>query len=427
VQQTGGSITSNLRDREGDRLRLNFHSGQLRVWDSTARFVVMLAGTQGGKTCFGPHWLHREILRKGDGDYLAVTATYPLLKLKMLPEFLTVFHDILKLGVYKEADKVFLFHDGKTRIIFASAINPESIESATAKAAWLDEAGQKQFKREAWEAIQRRLSINQGRVLITTTLYGIGWLKSEFYDKGKNGDKNIDIIQFDSIVNPMFPKEEYDRARSVLPSWKFNLFYRGEYDKAAGLIYDSFDDACIIPRIPIYKEWPVYVGHDFGGVNPAAVFYAHDPSTGYFYAFAEYRPNENKTTAEQVNDFKAITTGYNVIKRAGGAHSEEGWRNDYTSHGWPILEPKIRDVEVGIEKVYGLHRLNKIFVFSDLHEYIKEKQSYSRELDDDYDPIAKIESKSKYHLMDAERYILSDFTPETAVSQRPVTKKSFVM
>lgn len=42
-------------DSEGRRgLRLNFHPGQLRAWHSTRRFVVVLAGTQGGKTCFFP-------------------------------------------------------------------------------------------------------------------------------------------------------------------------------------------------------------------------------------------------------------------------------------------------------------------------------------------------------------------------------------
>ena len=51
----------------------------------------MLAGTQSGKTSMAPIWLNREIVRKGPGDYLAVTATYPLLKLKLLPEFVRFF------------------------------------------------------------------------------------------------------------------------------------------------------------------------------------------------------------------------------------------------------------------------------------------------------------------------------------------------
>lgn len=403
-----------FREIRDGKLILNFHHGQTRAFDSQARFVFLIGGTQVGKTCFGPHWLHREIQEKGDGDYLAVTATFPLLNLKMLPEFLYIFDSVLHLGKYSKSDKVFTFHDGNTRVIFGSATNPESIESATAKAAWLDEVGQKQFRREAWEAVRRRLSLARGRILGTTTLYGLGWLKNEIYDPWEKGDKSIDVIQIDSTVNPAFPREEYEEARSKLPRWKFNLFYRGQYDKPAGLIYDAFNESiCKLDRFPISKEWLVYVGHDFGGVNPAAVFYAQDPGTGYFWAFASYKPGETQTVAEQVEEFKKITAGYNVIKRAGGSHQEIGWRDDYTAHGWPIQEPKIRDVEQGIEKVYALHKLNKLFVFSDLYDYLDEKTSYSRKLDDNYNPTEEIDNKAAYHLMDAERAILSDFTPET--------------
>ena len=70
---------------EGDKLVLDFHRGQWAAWDSLARFIVILAGTQGGKTSFGPHWLYREIQQRGPGDYMVVTPTYKLLNLKELP------------------------------------------------------------------------------------------------------------------------------------------------------------------------------------------------------------------------------------------------------------------------------------------------------------------------------------------------------
>jgi len=259
--------------------------------------------------------------------------------------------------------------------------------------------------------------------LFTTTLYGLGWLKTELYDRRNEDD--IEVIQFESTTNPAFPREEYERAKRVLPRWKFSLFYKGEYETPAGLIYDSFNqDVCIIDRMPIPKEWLVYVGHDFGGANPAALFVAQDSGTGFFYVFASYKPGESKTVAEQATEFKKITEGYNVIKRVGGSHQEIGWRDDYTAHGWPIQEPKYsNDVEVGIEKVYALNKLNKVFVFRDMYDYLDEKLSYSRELDDDYNPTDKIADKARYHLMDSERSILSDFTPETVDSNKVMTKR----
>jgi phage terminase large subunit-like protein len=195
-------------------IKINLHAGQAAVWNSRRRFIIMSGSTQVGKTCFGPHWLDREINGdanypgRGPGDYLAVTATYPLLKLKMLPEFLYVFRDLERLGTWKESDRVFASHDRlhgaeAWRVIFGSATNPESIESATAKAAWLDELGQHQFKREAWDAVVRRLTLSEGRVLGTTTLYELGWLKTELYDRWKAGDTSIDWIEVDALSNPV--------------------------------------------------------------------------------------------------------------------------------------------------------------------------------------------------------------------------------
>ena len=143
---------------------INHHPGQEKALFSKARFIAIQAGTQGGKTCFEPEWLYQEIGFKGEGDYLVGTATFPLLELKLLPEFLYRFSTLENLGKYQESKKIFQFHDGKTRILFFSATNPESIESATAKAAVLDEAGQNQFKRGTYEAVLRRLSLSQGRI-----------------------------------------------------------------------------------------------------------------------------------------------------------------------------------------------------------------------------------------------------------------------
>ncbi len=80
------------------KLRFNFHSGQLKAWESNRRFVCVLAGTQSGKTSFGSIWLWREIKRCGPGDFLVVTPTYPLLGLKALPEFLKLFQDDAEVG-----------------------------------------------------------------------------------------------------------------------------------------------------------------------------------------------------------------------------------------------------------------------------------------------------------------------------------------
>ena len=406
-------------------LLLHMHRGQTRAWESGARFVMVICGTQWGKTCWAPHWLHREIAREGSGDYLAVTATFPLLRLKMQPEFLYVFETELQLGKWREGEKVFESHERERggpawRVVFGSATNPESIESATAKAAWCDELGQHQFQRQAWEAVLRRLSLAQGRVLGTSTPYEWGWFKSEIYDRWAKGDPDIDVVQGDSIDNPAFPKEEYERARATMPRWKFNLFYRGMFEKPAGLIYDAFDEGvCKIKRFALPGAWPRYVGHDFGPNNTAAVWYAQDPGTGYLYAYREYLAG-GLSAFDHAQKFIAMSVGETVVRRTGGANHEDGWRESFSAAGWPIVKPRMREVEAGIKRVYGWHQQNRLFVFDDLQVYLDEKLSYSRKLDDNYQPTMEIDNKSRYHLMDAERYMLSDFAPEMLQSGQSV-------
>jgi hypothetical protein len=398
-----------LWEIKGKESWLFMHPGQLRAWDSTKRWILVLAGSQSGKTSWGPLWLHREITVKGPGDYLGVTATFPLLKLKMLPELQKCFETYLRIATYIASDHIFKsnekIHGAEAwRIILGSASNAESLESATAKAAWCDEAGQKAFSLSAWEAVRRRLALNRGRALMTTTPYGLGWLKSEFYDKAMEGDKEIDLIQFDSTLNPAFPKEEFEQRRAEMPQWKFNMFYRGMFERPVGLIYDAFDEkVCKIKRFPIPEQWPCYVGHDFGGANPAALFYRVDPTTGYIYAWHEYRPREGKSIFQHVEEFKRITAGVQVFKRAGGSHQEDEIRQGYTAHGWPISEPKFHgsaSVEAGISAVYALHKRNKLFIFDDLVNYLDEKSTYSRKLDANFLPTDEIDNKSDYHLLD---------------------------
>lgn len=399
-------------------MRLHLHPGQKRAWDSRRRIVAVLAGTQGGKTSFGPHWLYREIKERGPGDYIIATPTFPLLELKCLPEFRGLFEDRLALGRYTASPvRKFSFSaagqkrtfrdsgiDYRTNVYFGYAADPESLESATAKAAWLDEAGQKRFKLGSWEAILRRLSLHLGRLLITTTIYNLGWLKAKIWDRWKAKDPDIDVIRFESIQNPAFPLAEFERARRDLPRWKFRMFYQALFERPAGLIYDAFDEALHkVPRFAIPEDWSRYVGLDFGGVNTAALFYAKDPTSGRLFLYREYKAG-GRTSAEHARFLLEGEPGRPFC--VGGSKSEGQWRREFASGGLSIKSPAIADVEVGIDRVYGVHKRGTLYVFDDLDGYLDEKLTYSRELDENGEPTEAIEDKETFHFMDAERYIL---------------------
>jgi len=397
-----------------------FHGGQWRAWESSARFVVVLSGTQGGKTVFGPPWLFREIQRRGPGDYLVATPSFPLLYVKALPEFLQLFERTLGLGRFVQSPvRRFEFsRDGLARtfgnrlaepttIYFGHASDPDSLEAATYKGAWLDEVGQKRFKLGSWEAVQRRLSIYEGRVLFTTTPYYLGWFKDRVADPAERGAAGYELVRFESIENPAFPRGEWERVRRELPRWKFDLFYRAIWTRPAGLIYDNFTAADRIKRRPVPKEWRRYVGIDFGGVNMAALFYAEVPNTKprRYWVYREYFPQEKRAISDHV---RAITAGEPPgLIAVGGAPGEGQWRREMRRAGLPVRRPSVSDVEIGIGRVYAAHQRGQIVVFDDLARYLDEKAAYSRALDEMGNPTMEIEDKGDYHLMDCERYLWS--------------------
>lgn len=412
-------------------MRLHLHPGQQRAWRSRKRFVCVIAGSQGGKTSYGPHWLRREMAERGPGDYMVVTPTFPLLEIKALPEFRRLFEHQLQLGTYRASaprrfelspeGEVRLWgrrQDVPTTVWFGYAADPDSLEAATIKALWADECGQEKFKLGSWEALQRRLALNVGRALLTTTPYNLGWLYQEIWQPWIAAGKDhpdIDVINFESTANPTFSVAEYERLRSTLPAWKFDLFHRGIFTRPAGLIYDNWQMDWFLADQEIPAHWPRHVGLDFGGVNTAALFVAteldeRNQPTGRLIHYREYLAGDLATA----DHAKAITAGEprkpdgtTALIAIGGAPSEDQWRREFTLAGLPTYRPPIKEVELGIDRVYAAQAEGVIRAFKSLSMYREQKLTYSRETDEKGDPIDKIQDKSSYHIMDCERYVMS--------------------
>lgn len=413
------------------KVRYRFHPGQWQAWNSTARQICVLAGTQGGKTSFGPPWLYREMQTAGPGDYLVVTPSFVLLDKKALPEFRRLFEDYLAIGRYvgspsrrfevSDAGQKHLWGDSgaayKATVWFGFASDPDSLESATARGAWLDEAGQPSFKAESYEAIMRRLAIHVGRILITTTPYCWGWLKERFVDRPA---PDVDLIHFESIMNPAFPREEWERARRDLPPWRFDMFNRARFTRPAGLIYASFDyERHTRPPRPIAADLPRYMGLDFGGVNTAAVFIAQEPD-GTLVLYREYHAGD----ATAAGHVAALMEGEPGEAEAfGGAPGEQQWRDEFTAAGLRVRRPIVGDVEVGINRVYRLFAEGRLIVQDNCTGVLDELATYSRVTDDEGRPLEAIADKSHFHRLDALRYVASylidEGEPESEVVLMP--------
>lgn len=423
-----------------------FHQAQNIAYDSKNRIVAMIAGTQSGKTTFGPWWLHDEIKRtsspSGNNDYIVVTSSYDLFKLKLLPAMLEVFEQILGIGrlwaglstIELKNPDTGLFEAKKGsdkmwgRIILRSASAMGGLESATARAAWLDEAGQDQFTLKAYQAIVRRLSLFRGRQLFTTTLYNLGWVKSQVIDRAKKGGKEyyfkigeaelrhtdnkkagITLVQYDSILNPEFSIEEFRDAESTMAEDEFKMFYKGIVAKLRSIIYDCFDtETHVIPAFPIPASWPKgLIGIDPIGQITATLWLAFDPENNQLHLYREYEEPFGKTTRGHVVEIlKFCAQDGEVLKVVGGGPAENQARLDWTVAGLPMAPCPITDVWIQIRKVYSLFKENALLIHDSCPRIISDLGLMKRKEDRHGNLTDTIEDKDTWHLLDALRYIV---------------------
>ncbi len=308
----------------------------------------------------------------------------------------------------------------------------------------MDEAGQRKFKLGTWEAIQRRLSIHSGRILITTTPYGHGWLRDTIYLPWKRaktqGEQHstYDVINFKSTENPSFPVEEYERTKAILPPWKHRMFYDGEFERPAGVIYDCFDrERHVIAPFPIPEAWPKHLGLDFGGVHTAGIYFAEEMietpagdqvKTGRLIAYREYPERARwaqKAARDHVRDllkplllpddsghadFQAGRLPPGLARRiraVGGSKSEDQWREEFRVNGLQVHEPPISEVEPGNDKVYQTIVQDQLRIFDTCGGLIDQLESYGRVLNEMGEPTEAIEDKEDFHYLDCIRYGLS--------------------
>lgn len=435
-------------------LHIHPHEGQRRALNSNKQIVAMLCGKQSGKSVTCPVWMYQrildwnEIVKAGngisDGTFWAVSPSYPLQDEKLQPIFYEFFVSMLGIGKYHVQKKrldVTITDDGGERntypIKFKSADHPESLASATVISACLDEAGQNAFSTDSWHECRARVGstaacecdplndgniIRAGRLLITTTLYNYSWLKTLIFDEWRRGDPNIDVIQFKSIMNPFFSRNEWETAKRILPDWKFKMSFCGEFTRPMGRIYQDFDETCIIKAFEVPVSSYKYVGVDPGIVHHSTVFlceiypsqpeYSHFPlADGINPIYVIYDSNivgsttttvTNREHAEALlmhKDYGMVTT---VV---GGAASEVYFREDYKSAGIEIIEPPFKEVSAGIDTITAMLKTHQLYIFDTQKRIIKEFEEYAYKLDIDGEITPVIENKSIYHGLDSCRYV----------------------
>lgn len=389
--------------------------------DYQARTLAAIAGTGGGKTAMGYWWLLLRMQAQPGYGWGVCEPTYQMLNKIIVnspdPNRPSLFDWLTQVGlrpIYHAVDRIIDCDLGT--IYLGSADKPDTMQGPALKGYWLDEGGMMSLT--AYQTALQRVSFYDGQVLISTTPYNRGWLKTEVNDKAD--DNRIMVRRWRSIDNPKFPKHVYYEMRdgpNAIQRHRFAMMYDAQFERPTGLIYSSFDRTkCAVEPFKIPRTWPRYVGQDYGPVHTAIIWYAKSPRAyqgypaGTFFGYREYLEG-NKSIAQHTKDLKRVSKGEPIqMKVASGLPSERQWRREFSEKGWHLQECKVTDVEVGIDKVWALHHQNKLVYFNTLKHTLAQKEDYRRKLDENQEPTEVIDDKAKYHFMDAERYIMAQLT-----------------
>lgn len=384
--------------------------------DYRARTLAAIAGTGGGKTQMGYWWLKTRMEMFPGYGWGVAEPTYQMLEKILInspdPQRPSLIDYMKQIGFYidyKAGPRILLTKLGS--LYLGSADNPDTMQGPALKGYWLDEGGMMSLI--AHQTAIQRISFYDGQEFISTTPYNRGWLKTEIHDKADG--KRIHVEKWTSIDNPAFPQHVYEEMRDTMQPHRFRMMYMAEFERPVGMIYSSFDsEKCVITPFKIPASWPRYVGMDYGPVNTAVIWFAKSPvkykgwPVGTMFAYREYLEG-NKSIEQHTKDLKKLSKGEAINRKtASPVPSERQWRREFMQYGWNLQECRIKDVEVGIDKVWSMHHQNKLVYFNTMRHTLSQKEEYRRKLDESQQPTEAIQDKEQFHFMDSERYIIAD-------------------
>lgn len=247
---------------------------QYRVWASTAKVTLAIAGIRGGKTHIGAQKTLTYAFDhpcESDEVHLVLSPTYPMSRVPIEKMFKLLFDPALypvnPLIRFSRSQRAFtiIAKDGKTStILVRSASDPDRLRGLKVLSCWIDEAA---FCSEyAWEIVQGRLADVNGPCWITTTPNGYNWV-FELYDKARKGDKSIRVVHWPSTANTFISQEGIGQLAAAYDPKTHDQEVKAFFVRGRGLIYYPFRRAVHIRPWTFNPKLPLYVGQDFN-VDP---------------------------------------------------------------------------------------------------------------------------------------------------------------
>ena len=378
------------------------------LMEDTSRHQVIVAHRRFGKTSFGIQKIILEAAKKPKSRYWYVAPTYKQAKMiawRMIQDYCPK-----ELIEKKNESELYLTFKNGSIIELKGSDKPDSLRGGGLHGLVLDEYSVQQSNIYT-EILRPALADHQGWTVKIGTPKG----KNHFFDDWvMTGSRYL----FKASDTGIIADSELEAARAEMSPDEYNQEFECEFLYFAGQIYKEFKEDVHVIRKPFsFKEsWLQQASIDHGQLNPACCLFCTVDYDGKIFVFDEYySPGRVSEHCEAIRN-----KGYNLRTlplldaSAFSKDREKDGReysiaDEYSDYGVPCTPAQNSpgSVLAGINRVKEYFNQNKLFIFNNCENLIRELQSYRWKDRKKLDVNAPEEPlKVNDHAVDALRYFV---------------------
>lgn len=262
-----------------------------------ARFRLIVAGIQSGKTIAGVNEAIRQMVKEAPGSTgMAIAPTFPILEQIVLPEIFRWLPPRKVEGQtvwnYLKTEKRLDLANGSV-CFFRHADDPDSLRGPRLNWFYGDEIAL--WPHDAWLILEGRTSIGLGRGWGTGTPKGYNWV-FDLFQKTLLKDPNYSDYKFftwKSIDSPYFDPNEVERVKKIYSEAYFRQEYEASFESYVGRVYPEFNvNTHVIEPFVIPDTWDLYESIDPAIRMPTAVAFLAVDFDGRVYQYEEHYVEE---------------------------------------------------------------------------------------------------------------------------------------
>ena len=272
------------------RLEPAFHPEQRKVFDSTARFRIVMAGRRSGKTYFTLWDAIIFAFQHPHSSIWYIAPSYGQAKaiawrklINLLPqEAISKIHET----------ELYIHLINETRIELKGCDHEDSLRGRGPDYVILDETAF--MKQHIWEEIiQPSLLDKKGKAVLIGTPDGKNWFWRLWQSANAKLDESFEAFRFTTFDNPHLPEEALISARlQTKNSLIFKQEYMAEPQSREGLVYPEFNQAIHVVRpFEISKEARLFRAIDWGIQAPCVCLWGALLPGGDLFIYREHSRN----------------------------------------------------------------------------------------------------------------------------------------